>query len=131
MKKQIFYKYVDLLYSEGVKVWLEEYIVIKETPGGHWIILKEEDPWNSDPPKKWWVSKHSRKRRAYPNKALALESFILRKKSQIRILENQLDQAKKAFNEGIRLLYEKEPRKKHKMILDKMSTPVFNNISII
>ncbi len=51
---------------------------------------------------KYWVSKTSRKRFAYPTQMEAIESFIARKQRQIKILTKQCIKAKNAFTQGVR-----------------------------
>ncbi len=91
-----FYRFVDRQYSDGVRIVKEEFNLAKETPCGYWI--KDEFFFGDR-----WVSKTARKRFAYPSESLALESFIARKKKQIRILESQLNQAKSAYQLGLEL----------------------------
>ena len=76
-----------------VNIHLSEYKVEKETPKGYWI--REDFGWTSCTHKKW-ISKKTKF--CWPTKEGALNSFVLRKKSQIRILEAQLRSAKVAMN---------------------------------
>lgn len=94
----ILYRYEDHVYSTfsinpggtesygmtEVRVELYEYEVVKETSCGYWIIDK-------------WISKTWKKRFAYPSKLQALESFKIRKKRQIFILQHQLNRAQEAL----------------------------------
>ena len=65
-----FYRYENNRYSDGVRVHLHEFDLIKETPKGYWIYA-----WGS----KKWVSNSARKRFAYPTEQEARVSFIKRK----------------------------------------------------
>lgn len=82
-----FYRYNGINFYEGrSKVDLDIFFLIKETPKGYWI--------GNDWLEKKWVSGKTRKRFAYPTKKEALNSFIARKKRQIKILDSQLHNAK-------------------------------------
>ena len=76
-----FYRYEHDLY-------LYTFSLIKETPSGYWITNNKLDG-------KSWISKHSRKRFAYPTKEEALESFKARKRRQIKIVSAQLRSAER------------------------------------
>lgn len=101
------YRFCDkkVIYNkEEMSVIMEEFRLVKETTCGYWITpvdytfsfgLLEED--------KRWVPKKSRKRFAYPTKKEAIISYIARKRSQIRILENQYNRAKDNFKIGIKI----------------------------
>ena len=93
-----FYRY----YNQGIDVVLEKFKLLKETPAGYWIIPEYQDPVEplvmfKDTWYRKWISKTSRKRFAYPTKEEALDSFKMRKKRQIPILEGQLDCVKEAL----------------------------------
>jgi hypothetical protein len=89
MKKSplIFYRYVTQWnHYDEAEVGLLTFDLIKETPGGYWIdttahFLKG---------KKKWVSKHSKKRYAYPTKAEAMVNFIKRKEKEEKIYRHRL-----------------------------------------
>ncbi len=87
-----FYRYFSMLFTDGPRVILAEFNLIKETPCGWWI--QRMDQWNYLTENKRWVSKTTRKRYAYPTKEEALVNFKARKRRQIAILEYQLDRAK-------------------------------------
>lgn len=92
-----FYRYSDSRFKYGeYTIVLEQFILIKETPQGYWIT----DEWDHTHEFKRWVSKHGRKRYAYPSKKEALESFLARKKRQIEILKAQLHGAEVALEIG-------------------------------
>jgi hypothetical protein len=84
-------------YSD-VTLSIVEFILVKETPKGHWIQRIYETGFNGEIR---WISKTSRKRYAYPTLEEALNSFIIRKKAQVNILKEQLTNAKKALTLGI------------------------------
>lgn len=94
------YRYQDSVYSTGdedygystrVVVHVLEFNIIKETLKGQWI----QDELRIIKPR--FVLNHSRKRYAWHTKEEALQSFIARKKTQIRILETQLKHVKEAL----------------------------------
>ncbi len=91
----IFYRYEDVLTTEGVRLYLIKYKLVKKTPKGYWICHE----WESDTARRW-VSATARKRFAYPTEKEAIDGFIARKKRQIKILEANLRHAKVALNEG-------------------------------
>jgi hypothetical protein len=69
-------------------VWECRFRLIKETPCGYWIG-DYDDSWSMLPKKKW-ISKTARKRFAYQIRKAALESYIARKRKQIKIMEEQV-----------------------------------------
>jgi len=77
------------------------FYLVKETPKGYWISSYRNYDKNvhltflGDYPR--WVSKTSRKRYAYPTREEALEGFKARKRRQIAILKNRLEQAQAAL----------------------------------
>lgn len=94
------YRYEFYDWYDGGNIHLFTFTAIKETPAGYWIKDKDNDTNYFDlgllyKPK--WVPKHSRKRFAYPTKEEAMTSFIKRKAKQIKILSEQLYQAKRAY----------------------------------
>ena len=101
----LWYRYEDIRYAPpldefdmpigggSVGIMLREYRVVKATPRGVWL---EHDNWLFDPEPKF-VLQDSRKRFACPTIIEAKESFIARKNKQIRILAEQLSNAKDAL----------------------------------
>ena len=99
------YRIKDKLAADGVFLFLEEWIAIRQTPSGYWV----ERPYA---PAGWsfkekreggylkWVSNNSQRRYCYPSISDAIRSFEIRKKHQIQKLRLQLQQAEKAA-EGI------------------------------
>ena len=80
-----FYRYEEWCYSSSawdrdVKILELSYNAIKKTPKGYWLDVDGDEK---------WVSDSARKRFAYPTKEEAFQSFIYRKKRQIKILENR------------------------------------------
>lgn len=73
----------------NTKLELEEFDLIKETPKGYWIGLYL-NPYYDDPFWKKWIPKESKKRFAYPTKEEALENYIKRTESRIKILKSQI-----------------------------------------
>lgn len=89
----IFYRYRDYCGT----IYEDTYKVSRATPGGVW--LKEEcvfgAPYNFPEKGKFVLNDDGRgKRFAYSTKAAAQASFKARKRSQIKILEGQLERAK-------------------------------------
>jgi hypothetical protein len=97
----IFYRYDAVQYARMesdefvapvmpyIQLQLSTFNLFKETSKGYWIgygsIGDRKLRSNAR-----WVSKTSKKRYAYPTRKEALESFILRKKSEIKILKIRL-----------------------------------------
>lgn len=69
------------------ELYLHSYEVLKETPKGVWIQAYGT---------KKFILQNARKKFACPTIEEAIESFIARKKRQIRILSGQLENAKMA-----------------------------------
>jgi len=101
MSEEVWYRYNDMVYAEidewgeaygrgRIEVNLYEYKVIKKTPKGVWL-----DNYGF----KKFVLKDARKRFACPTKQEALESFIARKKKQLKILKAQMDRAMVALHQ--------------------------------
>ena len=86
-----FFRYEDILYTDGVKVHKRVFEFISETPKGYWIKLFS--CFND----KKWVSKNGKNRYAYPTEIEALVNFKARKSRQIYILEAKLSRAKQAL----------------------------------
>ncbi|KWA83995.1 hypothetical protein WL29_21765 [Burkholderia ubonensis] len=81
------------LVSVSVQVSHREYTVTKVTPKGVWLS------WGFGGSNRF-VLLGARKRFAHPSKEEALESFMARKTSQIRILEKQLEHVRTALFMG-------------------------------
>jgi hypothetical protein len=110
-QKEYYYRYSEIRYVAGYDQWgdpvpgynlaitLTEYEVARHTPKGVRIYLV---------PSMFSIDEHERptrlildkshKKFACPTKEEALESFIARKKAQIRILRGKLEQAETALN---------------------------------
>lgn len=85
-----FFGYTDSLWTDGdCKPYLSTYLLVRETPKGYW--LRNEHFYGDE----FWVSKTSRKRRAYPTKEEALNGYLHRKRRQVLILNGRLSAAKK------------------------------------
>ena len=96
----IFYRYVGIpIYSYdedvenlmGVEILCEEYEVIRETAKGRWVQKKGQ---RYPTPKKHFVLDRARKKFAYPEKELAIDSLRHRAKWRISHLVRQLESAK-------------------------------------
>jgi len=80
----------------NLKIVLDEYLIIKETKAGWWIDISKLNyiKGKRDLRTKKWVGKSSQRSFAYDTKDKALINFAHRKARQIRILKEQLAQAK-------------------------------------
>jgi len=78
-----------------VKIEEKKFKVVKETKCGYWIQLFKFDI--DDRENRKWVSKTAKKRFAYPTKNEAMVNFKARKKRQIQLLTNQLNNVKRAL----------------------------------
>jgi hypothetical protein len=100
-----FYRYVSREYAvldfEGEytsplfpnpKIILQTLNLVKETPKGYWICYG--DPNSNLSISKKWVSKTSKKRYAYPTLEEALQSFIKRNESMLKILTWKIEVCK-------------------------------------
>lgn len=97
-----FYRFEDVHYEDGTRVFKREYSFIKETPCGYWI---EDHSWPFElSNQRWWVSKTSRKRFAYPSEEQAIESFVARKRQHIRYTKMRLVRAKEAYKLGLAMM---------------------------
>jgi hypothetical protein len=83
------------MFGEAVKpthanphLYLSTYVVYKETPKGYWIKLKGFSNFDS---KGKWIPKEAKKRFAYPTKKEALNAFVSRTKSRVKILNRTID----------------------------------------
>ena len=100
MTPQTFYRFDDLMYDGGYVRLLERTFALdKETPCGYWI--KDPDFFGSDLDDRRWVSKTARKRFAYPTRALAIKSFIARKRQQKRYMKIKYRRAEQAYDLGL------------------------------
>jgi len=107
----IFYRYEDIQYEDGVRVHEVIYNLIKETLCGWWIQVNHDYPFSSSSwqEKPRWVSKASRKRLAYPTRQEAIKGFLARKARQISIYKYRMEQAEEAWQIGNTYLkYQKE-----------------------
>lgn len=93
-----FYGYRDSYWPDGDSPILDVYLLVKETPCGFWI---RQEFWSTVTPV--WVSKTTRKRKAYPTQAEALTSYLARKEKQVRILTGQLASAQRNLSNAMRL----------------------------
>jgi len=106
---QFHYRFVDSPSEYGVEVETQYYLVLRETRCGYWVSRvwgywfdeveieeKEFDPQYYED-SKVWVSKTSHKRRCHPTKKEAYQSYLLRKRRQIKILSAQLKIAQTAL----------------------------------
>ena len=95
---EVAYRYYDVLVGDlagdtnwtQVKVYLQDFHIIKKTPKGFWINLYH---------RRKFVLFDARKKYACLTKEEALKSFMARKVRQIRILENQLSHARQALGQ--------------------------------
>jgi hypothetical protein len=95
----------DMVY---VKIAEYHFYLVKETPCGYWITDRwytisdfNMDEKNINYNYCHWVSKTARKRFAYPDRNQALESFVARKKRQIKILKTNLEFAEVALEKAL------------------------------
>lgn len=102
----VWYRYEDRLSGDDwgtyVNVNLRQFEVVRETPKGVWLRLYEY----SDMSPLRFVLRESRKRYACPTKEQAMESFLARKRKQMRILKQKLQHVEEAIQiaEGKALL---------------------------
>lgn len=104
----IWYRLIDVHYAPPLDEWdremgrgeirvhLETYKVIKETPKGVWLC---RNFLGCDLSGMRFVLRDSRKRFACPTKEEAIESFRARKKAQIKIYTARLESAHRALGE--------------------------------
>lgn len=76
----------------SVSIELETFLEVKKTPKGAWIHGERSG--------EKFVLDYGRKRYAWPTKELAWESFIARKRKQIRLLSVQIAAAEAAIKAG-------------------------------
>lgn len=91
MYEDEFYSPMSLLRLSDIKLELEEYNLVRETPKGYWIGLYL-NPQYGEPFWKKWIPKESRKRFAYPTKEEALENYKKRTEKRIKILKSQISE---------------------------------------
>lgn len=90
----IYYRYENGdKVDEKFSIHLLEFRVIRKTAKGAWI----SDIWDHDGKFARFVLDGSGKRYAYPTKADARNSFIIRKKRQIQHCENALNSARRCL----------------------------------
>lgn len=77
-------------YTDGPRVFIESFMVVKETPCGYWIELHEGDGSR-------WVSATGKKRYAYPTVEEALAGWRARKHRQIAILRAKIAEINRAL----------------------------------
>lgn len=108
-----FYRY-DIDYSNPEPhLWLKEFVLDKETPKGYWIrplMYGYMGLW------KKWIPKVSRKRFAYPTKLEALQSFIARKKKQIKYCKSDLYYAEETLKIAINLKSNQDENTERKIV---------------
>ena len=98
-----FYRYEEIQYEAGPRLYVRTMYLVRETPCGHWISddehPKEDDIYfyKDQYHRKRWISKTSRKRFAYPTLKEALDNFKARKRRQVAILTYRLDNARAAW----------------------------------
>lgn len=85
------YRYDDCATGGGIDVRLSEIPVVKETPKGVWLYAAR-------PGSGRFVLRGSRKRWACPTIGEAKESFLARKRRQVKLLRGQLQQAEAALS---------------------------------
>ena len=98
----IYYRYTgrhqhDSSHLEGgckanTEIQLAEYVSVKNTPMGCWIVRKQDELWSGA--KRRFILTNARKKFAYPDKELAWESFLIRSHYRIQYLESQLEGAR-------------------------------------
>lgn len=104
----LFYRYDDVQYAAPADEWgesrgtgqlvvhLHEYEVTKRTPKGVWLALHG---YGFRSASKRFMLTSARKRFACPTEAEARESFLARKRKQIRIYTARIERAKRAIEE--------------------------------
>lgn len=93
----VLYRYTRYWYDEyRVKLYLETYEVVRETPKGYWFKI--------DGRHNRWTSNESLRRYAYPTKKQALTSFIARQCKSININQRNIRASKAALEEAANIL---------------------------
>lgn len=89
-KGDTWYRYYDYGVGEDVFIGYEKFTVVKVTPKGVWLTPRGyTGSGYSD--MRFWTSAHTHKRKAYPTRDMAWESFRRRKESQLRFLRDRHD----------------------------------------
>lgn len=89
-----------------VRIVVEQFVVVKETPQGYWITHTNYKDWDKEfglaemkrSKLLKWVSKTSTKRYAYPSLTEAMISFRRRKQRQVMFLRSTLETAQVALD---------------------------------
>ncbi len=84
------YRYFDVLHGQGVALQLERYATIRATACGYWIKYHNAKG-------KKFVEMGRSKQFAYLTKKAALDSYYRRKKTQIKIIQMELERAELAL----------------------------------
>jgi len=92
------YRLNDVLDEDGVKIRVETFIVVKETPCGKWVKSQYAPTWLEFAELKKrkflkWISNTSSKKHCYANIGDAINSFHRRKLRQVGHLKYKLEQA--------------------------------------
>lgn len=100
------YRYVDRIGPEGVTIVCARYVVIRESEHCYWLVSPDRAGWanmilqRGEVPKfAKRVLKTSDRRFAYPDKAVALNSYKARKRWQLSHAELATERAKAALEE--------------------------------
>jgi hypothetical protein len=90
---EVWYRYMDAKTSDaaGVHVFCHEFPVLRHTPKG--VVINTGHPYHTEAR---FVKTGCRKQYAHPTREEAGESFMYRKRAQLRILRAQLDRAQTA-----------------------------------
>lgn len=94
--EKVLYRYDMGIFYDRLE--LRSFKVSKETPCGYWILLYDGFT------DKKWVGKTTTKRFAYTTPEDALVGFMYRKKRQIRLLNGQLELAKRMLDIAEKML---------------------------
>ena len=96
MEREVMYRYetghfIEPLFpdEDGEPIPPSEYTVLRHTPQGKWVGIGARG--------ERFVLNNSKKRFAHETKEAALESFIYRKKKQLKILRAQIDRVEEAL----------------------------------
>lgn len=108
----VHYRYDAYCDENGeVHIHVATWVAIKETPCGYYVVPGWMYCGHPSGPERYgkdakWVSKTSRKRRCYPDKVQAFESFKIRKRRHVerlqwdlRVVQSALDKAN-SYPEG-------------------------------
>lgn len=97
------YRFYEELGHNGVSLYCERFVVLKETPRGYWVCKEEwltfADRHGGGLHKrhKRFVLKDSLKRHCYPDKMQAYEAYRIRKARHIEHLKNALAKVEQAI----------------------------------